>query len=48
MELVDIIRLAIVAVVGATILSAADITLGIDALDQLVDLLDLTQYIDDL
>jgi hypothetical protein len=48
MELGDIIRLAIVAVVGATILSAADITLGIDALDQLVDLLDLTQYIDDL
>lgn len=44
MELVDIIRLAIVAVVGATILSAADITLGIDALDQLVDLLDVRQY----
>ena len=44
MELGDIIRLAIVAVVGATLLSAADVTLGIDALDQLVDLLDVRQY----
>lgn len=45
MELGDIIWLAIVAVVGATILSAADITLGIDALDQLVDLLDIQNYL---
>ena len=44
MELGDLLRVALVAVIGATILSAADITLGIDALDQLVDLLDVRQY----
>ena len=45
MELGDLLRVALVAVIGATILSAADITLGIDALDQLVDLLDVRQYV---
>jgi len=48
MDTGSIIRLAIVAVVGATILSAADVSLGIDALDQLVELLDLRQYINQL
>ena len=45
MELGDLLRVALVAVVGATLLSAADVTLGIDALDQLVDLLDVRQYV---
>jgi hypothetical protein len=44
MELGDLLRVALVAVIGATLLSAADMTLGIDALDQLVDLLDVRQY----
>jgi len=44
MELGDLLRVALVAVIGATLLSAADVTLGIDALDQLVDLLDVRQY----
>ena len=45
MELGDLLRVALVAVIGATLLSAADVTLGIDALDQLVDLLDVRQYV---
>ena len=44
MELGDLLRVALVAVIGATLLSAADVTLGINALDQLVDLLDVRQY----
>ena len=44
MELGDLLRVALVAVIGATLLSAADVTLGIDALDQLVNLLDVRQY----
>ena len=44
MELGDLLRVALVAVIGATLFSAADVTLGIDALDQLVDLLDVRQY----
>ena len=45
MELGDLLRVALVAVIGATLLSAADVTLGINALDQLVDLLDVRQYV---
>jgi len=41
----DILRLAIVAIVGATVVSAADITIGIDMIDRLIDLLDVQNYI---
>jgi len=41
----SIIRVVLVAVIGATIAAAADITLGIEAVDQLIDLLDLRQYV---
>jgi len=40
-----IVRLAIVAVVGATVLSALDVQLGIEVADRLIDLLDIQQYL---
>jgi len=41
----DILRLAIVAIVGATVASAADITIGVDVIDTLIDLLDIQNYL---
>jgi hypothetical protein len=41
----NIIRLAIFAVVASTLLSIVDVTIGVSALDQLIDVLDLTQYL---
>jgi len=41
----DILRLAIVAIVGATILAAADVQIGIDIIDRLIDLLDIQTYL---
>jgi len=40
-----LVRLAILAVVASTLASISDVTIGVDVLDQLIDILDLTQYI---
>lgn len=40
-----LVRLGIVAVIGATLLSGLDVTLGVEIVDQAIDLLDLTQYL---
>jgi hypothetical protein len=41
----NIIRLAIFAVVASSLLSIVDVTIGIGIVDQLIDVLDLTQYL---
>jgi len=41
----DILRLAIVVIVGATILAAADVQIGIDVIDTLIELLDIQNYL---
>jgi len=40
-----LIRVAIVAIVGSTLASIGDLTIGIELLDQIKNALDLTQYL---
>jgi len=46
MQTGNLIRLVGVVVIVATALSMADVTVGIDIVDQAIDLLDVRQYIE--
>jgi hypothetical protein len=45
MQVSNLIRFVAVVVIASTVLSMADVTLGIGIVDQAIDLLDVRQYI---